>query len=261
MSKKPLRLLLIEDNQLDCNNFINHAKTRNDVEFIGLTDSDIQGLELVKTKKPDAIILDLELTKGSGNPTSFNFIKEVNSLMFDIKPKIIVTTVVSSESVYNFIHENGVDLIFYKKQSNYSPKHILDTLVLLSDFSNSSDIPINFEDPDAINKRISDKISTELNLIGISPHLKGRKYIHDAIFLILSENNTSLTINQHLMNKYKKASSTITRAMQNAILHAWRISAIEDLEKLYTAKINYETGIPTPMEFIYYYADKIKKFI
>ena len=49
--------------------------------------------------------------------------------------------------------------------------------------------------------------------------------------------------------------------MQNAILHAWRISSIEDLETYYKAKINYETGVPTPVEFIYYYVDKIKKML
>lgn len=49
--------------------------------------------------------------------------------------------------------------------------------------------------------------------------------------------------------------------MQNAILHAWRISSLEDLTALYTARINYETGVPTPTEFIYYYADKIKKML
>ena len=47
--------------------------------------------------------------------------------------------------------------------------------------------------------------------------------------------------------------------MQNAILYAWRISSIEDLTKYYTAKVNYETGVPTPNEFIYYYVNKIKK--
>ena len=47
--------------------------------------------------------------------------------------------------------------------------------------------------------------------------------------------------------------------MQNAILHAWRISSLEDLTTYYTARINYETGVPTPTELIYYYADKIKR--
>ena len=47
--------------------------------------------------------------------------------------------------------------------------------------------------------------------------------------------------------------------MQNAILSAWRKSSIEDLNQYYTAKINYETGVPTPTEFIYYYVKKIEK--
>ena len=49
--------------------------------------------------------------------------------------------------------------------------------------------------------------------------------------------------------------------IQNAIFHAWRITPIEDLTKYYTARVNYETGVPTPMEFIYYYKDKVKTMI
>ena len=41
----------------------------------------------------------------------------------------------------------------------------------------------------------------------------------------------------------------------------YNVTAIEDLEKLYTAHINYNTGVPTPVEFIYYYVEKIKKEI
>jgi len=47
--------------------------------------------------------------------------------------------------------------------------------------------------------------------------------------------------------------------MQTAINYAWRISPVEDLILHYKARINYETGVPTPTEFIYYYADKIRK--
>ena len=39
------------------------------------------------------------------------------------------------------------------------------------------------------------------------------------------------------------------------------MSSLEDLAKYYTAKVNYETGVPTPMQFVYYYVDKIKKVI
>lgn len=49
------------------------------------------------------------------------------------------------------------------------------------------------------------------------------------------------------------------RAMQTAINNAWRSTSIDDLMMHYKARINYETGVPTPTEFIYYYRDKIKE--
>ena len=99
------------------------------------------------------------------------------------------------------------------------------------------------------------------SVVLITQNLKGRQYIHDAIlFLIQNENNDESVI-QYLTRIHKKSSSTITNGIQNAIIHGWRVSAIEDLEKYYTAKINYQTGLPTPMELIYYYVSKIKRMI
>ena len=114
---------------------------------------------------------------------------------------------------------------------------------------------------DDVNDKLADLINKELDLIGVSTHLKGRKYLFDGICFVIQDNGngSNISVVQYLVGKYKRASSTISRAMQNAILHAWRISSIEDLSVLYTARINYETGVPTPMEFIYYYSDKIKK--
>ena len=46
--------------------------------------------------------------------------------------------------------------------------------------------------------------------------------------------------------------------MQNAINSAWRHTDIEDLLKYYTARIHSDKAVPTTMEFVYYYANKIK---
>lgn len=274
MKTKTITLLLIEDNINDCNLFKNYVQTRDDVKFIGITDSDIEGFEYIKKYSPDAIILDLELQKGSGNETSINLIENLYSMNISPKPKIIVTTVVASDAIYDYLHEKGVDLIFYKKHKNYSVQNVINTLLLFSNYSDKS-IPTNINSTDTTSqtqnnsnnviKNISDLINTELDLIGVGLHLQGRKYLYDAIYYIINQELTNsdskITVIQHLVSKYKRSNSTISRAMQNAILHAWRRSSLEDLEKYYTAKINYETGIPTPTEFIYYYADKIKKMI
>ncbi len=79
--------------------------------------------------------------------------------------------------------------------------------------------------------------------------------------MLLQNENSNVNVIQHLTKVHKKSGNTITNGIQNAIIHAWRVSSIDDLMEHYKARVNYETGIPTPMEFIYYYVDKIKKII
>lgn len=262
MDNQPMKLLLIEDDINECNNFKNLSLSRKDIEFIGITDSDIEGLKLVKKFIPEGIILDLELNKGKGNETGFNFLVELKKMKLPFTPKIIVTTNVCSDSVYEFVHQNGVDLIFYKKQANYSIENVVNTLLILRDFKNQPKTVLNLDENLDNEKIIKDRINSELDLIGVGLHLQGRKYLFDAIFyLITKSENENLSIIQYLVSKYKKSSSTISRAMQNAIIHAWRVSSLDDISTYYTARVNYETGVPTPTEFIYYYVDKIKKII
>ncbi len=265
MNNKVLSLILIEDDKIECAKFSQYIKTRNDVKLIASTDSDIEGLELIKKHLPDAIILDIELHNGSGNTNSFSLLEELQKIKLSKKPKIIVNTVVSSNTIYDYLHSKGVDLIIYKKQQNYSVENVINTLVLLSGYTEDKSYTGNIviEDTKENENKISSMINDELNLIGIGLHLQGRKYLHDAIFYLIINSSESERVSavQHLTTKYKRSSSTISRDMQNAILHAWRVSSLEDLETYYTAKINYETGIPTPTEFIYYYADKIKKMM
>lgn len=262
MEKKVMKLLLIEDDLNECNKFKELAKIKEEIEFIGITNSAEEGIKYVKRFMPEAIILDLELNNGKGS--GFEFLEELRKLKLTINPKVIVTTNVCSDSVYDYLHKNKVDFIFYKKQDTYSVEKVINTLITLSGFENGkSDITsiLQNEDKEEQEEIIADRINKELDLIGISTHLEGRKYLYDAIFYLLTKQNDSEKISmiQYLSSKYKKASSTVSRAMQNAIFRAWRISSPDDLETYYTAKINYETGVPTPMEFIYYYVDKIKK--
>ena len=262
MESKPMKILIIEDDVNDCNNFINCIKGRKDVELVAVTDSDIEGLKFVKAKQPEGIILDLELNNSkSGNADSFEFLANLKKLKLNYEPIVIVTTHVNSKRTYDVLHRNGVDLILYKDHPKYSCDHVLNQFInLRRDFSveNETSIQELFED----NKtKISDLINHELELIGVTSKLKGKLYIHDAILYLIENENSDLSPIQYLTKVHKKSATTITNGIQNAIIHAWRVSAVDDLLKYYTATVNHETGIPTPMELVYYYRDKIKKLI
>ena len=258
-----MKLILIEDEKKEQDKFKKLAEKMNDVTFVKITNSTEEGIKCLKENDIDGVILDLELNSGTGN--GFEFLEKLKIMKLSKIPKIVVTTNVYSDSVYDYLHQNKVDFIFYKKQENYNVENVINTLLLLNNYTNtaSTDIKEIEEEKAKQEKLIAEKVNYELDLIGIASHLQGRKYLFDAITYLLSEEgeNSQVSINQYLLSKHKRPTSTINRAMQNAILHAWRVSSIEDLVTYYTAKVNYETGVPTPVEFIYYYVDKIKKEI
>lgn len=258
-----MKLMLIEDEKKEQDKFKKLAEKMNDVTFVKITNSTEEGIKCLKENDIDGVILDLELNSGIGN--GFEFLEKLKITKLSKIPKIVVTTNVYLDSVYDYLHQNKVDFIFYKKQENYNVENVINTLLLLNNYTNtaSTDIKEIEEEKAKQEKLIAEKVNYELDLIGIASHLQGRKYLFDAITYLLSEEgeNSQVSINQYLLSKHKRPTSTINRAMQNAIVRAWRVTAIEDLEKLYTAHINYNTGVPTPVEFIYYYVDKIKKEI
>ena len=262
MEFKPMKILIIEDDINDCNSFKKCAENREDVEIVAMTDSDLEGLKLVKTKRPEGIVLDLELNNSAtGSIDSLDFLTNLRKLNLTYEPIVIVTTHVNSKRTYEILHRNGVDLILYKDNPKYSSEHVL------NNFINLRNANIDYKEPsiEEILQNEEDKISNiindELELIGVTAKLKGREYIHDAILYLIQDDSNKINVIQYLVNKYKKSGTTVTNGIQNAIIHAWRITPVEDLEKYYTARINYETGIPTPMEFIYYYVNKIKKMV
>ncbi len=68
---KPMSVVLIEDEVAECIQFKDCANNRSDIKFVGMTDSAEEGLKLVQSHLPEAVILDLQLSKGSGSGIGF----------------------------------------------------------------------------------------------------------------------------------------------------------------------------------------------
>lgn len=259
---RPMKILIVEDDINDCNNFINCIKKREDFELVAVTDSDVEALKYVKLKHPEGVVLDLELNNSkSGSTNSLEFLSNLRKLNLNYEPIVIVTTHVYSKRTYEILHRDGADLILYKDHPKYSCDNVLNNFMMYRNVTLDRETKTIEEEIEDNENKISDLINHELDLIGVTVKLKGRKYIHDAILYLIQNENSNINVIQYLTKIHKKSGNTITNGIQNAIIHAWRVSAIEDLETYYTAKVNYETGVPTPMEFIYYYVDKIKKLI
>lgn len=254
MSEK-IKIVLLEDNEYEIKQFENYINKRDNIVLVGKTKFSDEAISLVKNFSPDVVILDLELHEGAGS--GFEFINNLKNISLDINPLKIVTTNIASNIIYDKLHKDFVDLIFYKKQTDYSPKLVIESALLLLQTSEVKG-KNNVKDTKEKDDKLCREINEELDLIGISYKLKGRDYIFDAVYYLLTNDNNDITVFQYLSNKYKLLTSSISRAIQTAINHTWRTTAIEDLRTHYTAQINYNTGVPTPTEFIYFLVKKIR---
>jgi len=268
---KPMRLLLIEDDVGDCLRFSECARRRTDIIFDGMTDSCDEGLSLVRSHLPEGVILDLQLTKGSGS--GLKFLELIAEADLTLRPIVVVTTSNQSPVVLKRIEELGADFFLSKTQQDYSEDFVIETLLSLRntlDFKQKPGASVQamprkpgavVETPDGRRIRIYRRIDIELDLIGIKVRHIGRTYLREAIYLkIHSEKQPDSSIEQVAKN-HMRAYGTINKGMQTAINNAWDSAGIDEIHTHYTARINSNTGVPTPADFIYYYADKIRNSI
>ncbi|MCL2859113.1 MAG: response regulator [Oscillospiraceae bacterium] len=263
-SMKCISILLVEDDKETCEEFENYISTRNDVRLIATTSSSEVAVDVVKTQQPAAIILDIQLPDGTGS--GYNFLADIQALDLPYSPIIAVNTSLKNKRMYEKLSNECVDFIYYKHQKGYSVKSVIDDIVFLGSDNSNDDVienqPIIKEILDDRNKRIDEMIKIELDAIGINYTLIGSGYLYDCLVALLQDNiNPNYSVFQHVAKKYAACSNTIGRSIQTLINDTWKKSSIEHLRENYTARINYNTGVPTPMEFVYYYYEKIKKAI
>ena len=257
---RPFSILLVEDDPIDCQSIVQYIDTLEDVRLVGVTNNSDKALESTKDYQPDAIILDLELHKGTGNGISFLMMLAKESLSY--LPYILVTTNNISPITHAQVRQLGADFVMVKSQADYSPESAVDFLLSLRGVihgtrkHNAASGSSSDEAPAEAKRRLLTQISTEIDLVGISPKAIGRSYLIDAIALLISGNKNGYITT--IAQKYGKTNASVERAMQNAINSAWRSADIEDLQTYYTARIKSEKGYPTLTEFIFYYANKIK---
>lgn len=175
-----MKVLLVEDDEIECAIYKEIIKNKEDIKLVDSTNSSKEAIKYVKNYKPDAVILDLELTNGEGS--GFEFIEDLKKLKLNKRPKIVVTTNIYSDSVYNFLHKNKVDFIFYKNQVNYSHNNVLNILLLLNEYEEPNKLEKIELDNNSENEKLSNLINNELDLIGVASHLKGRKCFNYTIF-------------------------------------------------------------------------------
>ena len=255
----PLTVIVVEDEPEECEAFDQYFERLEDVRLVSVTNNADMAFSEIKDHIPDTIILDLELHKGGGNGLAL--LQALNTEHLSGHAYILVTTNNISSITHEQVRKLGADFVMVKSQGDYSAESVVELLRLLKGSIQDSYAkksiaaqPVDMA-PNEKKKRLRTRVSTEIDMIGISPKAVGRDYLIDYILFRIGDLPHGIT---EIALKYGKSVASVERAMQNAINRAWATMATEVLLLYYTAHINPVRGVPTLTEFVYYYADKIK---
>lgn len=104
-----------------------------------------------------------------------------------------------------------------------------------------------------------DFVQAEFNKLGVSVKNIGYVYLVEAVILAAKGEN------QHwgkiIGKKYGKSDSGTTHAMQYAINNTWNNADINNLQKYYTAPLRKDKFVPTTIEFVLFYKQKLISYL
>ena len=256
--EQALTVLLVEDDQDECNMFMRLIDTLEDIDLIGVTNNESEALEYAIDHMPDAVIMDLELQKGYGN--GIGFLEALSEMPSILLPYILVTTHNESRVTHERARQLGADFIMLKSQKNYNAGNVINLIqslrknILTQRKKFQEKTFVTTVSPYVLKKRQKVKIAIEISRVGISPKVIGRDYLIEAILYRIEKENDEIT---KVARANKKTAASVERAMQNAINKAWSSTPPDDLAVYYTSPIHSDRGVPTVMEFISHYASKV----
>lgn len=207
----------------------------------------IDALEDIIKNPPEVLICDILLSKMDG----FELIEKVNKYL-NGTTKIIIYSNINQEKFVQKAMSLGVCYYLIKPTSaDLIEKRINEAL--------SDDFTVKQATPKM--KQIDEKISYIFMTVGIPAHIKGYKFLREAIKMSITEPNIINSITKKLYpniaTKYETSASKVERAIRHAIEVAWNRGKIENINTLFGVTIYNSNEKPTNGEFIALVADKM----
>ena len=254
-----LNVLIVEDDENDSDALVAEINANADkLCLAGALKSSNAALAFIRTHKPHAVILDLELQDGIGD--GLDLLDKLRSTILCPKPYIIVNTNSTSKVAGKRAKKMGADYAFAKWQKGYSPKMVINHLLLvMPEILGDEEEVLATLTEDQLENRMRDFVQDEFNKLGVSVKNKGYNYLVDAVILAAKGENQNW--GKVIGEKAHKKEDSVTNAMKYAIKNTWNNADINNLQKYYTAPLRKDKGEPTIIEFVFFYKQKLISYL
>ena len=243
-----IKVLLIDDNQALVDMVKQYFSSHAVIEVSDVAYNGKEGLELIKSKKYDLVLLDLIMPGMDG-------IKVLEECVSNgINAKIIVLTSYNSPEVIRKVSGLGIKYFMLK------PFELSDLEEKILEYSNNE--VYSKKTIDLFYSDLQMSITKLLHELGVPSHIKGYLFIREGITQVYNDQSLSSAITKELYpliaKKYNTTASRVERAIRHAIEVAWGRGQLEAVENIFGYTVSAQKGKPTNSEFIAMIADKLR---
>ena len=248
-----IKVVAIDDSKEITEGFREYFKNNEKIELISTASDGLEGLELIKSKKPDAVILDIVMPKLDG----LGLLEKLRDE--NIQTKIIMYSAIGNDKVVQRTFSLGAQY-YIMKPCAFSDieQRILEACAVTpipASVISASDAPITESNLESV-------ITDIIHDIGVPAHIKGYSYLREAIGLCIKDdefiNSITKLLYPTVAKNFSTTSSRVERAIRHAIEVAWNRGREEILTDIFGYTIDTNKGKPTNGEFIAMISDSIK---
>ncbi len=232
-----------------------------EISVIGKAKNGEEAINIIMEKQPDVVLIDIIMPKFDGLAVMD---KINNKSGIKKKPVFIVLSAVGRETITDDAFELGACYYILKPFDNEMVlnrvKHVKNAIKRKS----IEPRKINaFENQkEYIERNLESDVTNIIHEIGVPAHIKGYKFLRDAIMMTINDmdmiNSITKVLYPTIAKKNNTTPSRVERAIRHAIEVAWTRGEMDTIDELFGYTVNKGKGKPTNSEFIALIADKIR---
>lgn len=250
-----IRVLIGDDNNDFCEVLRSYIESQEDLALAGIASNGAEVLNLVTAETPDVIILDIIMPQLDG----IGVLERLSSLNLPRKPKIIMLTAIGQERIAQKVLDMGADYYVLKPFSLDVLGNRIRQLAGTIRPVGPTPPPVT---PVVRNRSIDAEVTNIIHEIGIPAHIKGYRYLREAILMVVTRvellGGVTKELYPTIARNHQTTPSRVERAIRHAIEVAWNRGNVEIINSLFGHTVNRERGKPTNSEFIAMVADKLR---
>lgn len=245
-----IKLMVVDDNKEFCWLVRDYAEMQDDIDFIGSAHDGLSALDMIKSKKPDVVLLDNVMPQLDG----IGVLNHLQNFPAKDRPKIVTVTACPTDEFMTNAYRLGVN---YAMSRKIDINEMFDRcrMVLKNTPAQAKSEKLTVED-------IEGKVTAMIHEVGVPAHIKGYAYLRVAIMLVLEDGQLIESITKLLYptvaKKFNTSASRVERAIRHAIEVAWDRGDTDTLNSIFGFTINQSKGKPTNSEFIAMISDKLR---